>query len=70
MTQVQLAESLSRTQSYVSKVERGERRLDVIELRQWVAALGGQTVAFVVELEALLERNLGPDAQAARRRRS
>lgn len=31
MTQSQLAELLSRPQSFVSKYERGERRLDVIE---------------------------------------
>jgi len=31
MTQAQLAESLKRPQSFVSKYENGERRLDVIE---------------------------------------
>ncbi|MDG9927911.1 MULTISPECIES: helix-turn-helix transcriptional regulator [unclassified Pseudomonas] len=32
LTQQQLARQLERPQSYVSKYERGERRLDVIEL--------------------------------------
>ena len=31
VTQVELAERLGKPQSFVSKVERGERRLDVIE---------------------------------------
>ncbi len=32
LTQAQVAERLHQTQSFVSKVERGERRLDVVEL--------------------------------------
>lgn len=40
VTQVQLAERLGRPQSFVSKVERGERRLDVIEFCQVSEALG------------------------------
>jgi transcriptional regulator with XRE-family HTH domain len=31
LTQIQLAEKLTRTQSFVSKYELGERRLDVVE---------------------------------------
>ena len=38
--QAQLAERLSRPQSFVSKFERGERRLDVIEFRRITNALG------------------------------
>lgn len=38
--QVELAERLGKSQSFVSKVERGERRLDVIEFCQVVEALG------------------------------
>jgi len=40
ITQVELAERLGRPQSFVSKVERGERRLDVIEFCQVAEALG------------------------------
>lgn len=32
LTQANLAEQLNRPQSFVSKYERGERRLDVVEL--------------------------------------
>lgn len=39
ITQVELAERLGKPQSFVSKVERGERRLDVIEFCQVAEAL-------------------------------
>ncbi len=40
ITQVELATRLGKPQSFVSKVERGERRLDVIEFCQVADALG------------------------------
>lgn len=40
ITQVELAERLGKPQSFASKVERGERRLDVIEFCQVAEALG------------------------------
>lgn len=40
LTQVQVADRLGVPQSFVSKYESGERRLDVIELRHVAAALG------------------------------
>ncbi|GAB4287626.1 MAG: hypothetical protein Fur0025_21220 [Oscillatoriaceae cyanobacterium] len=33
LTQEQVADRLGQTQSFVSKCERGERRIDVVELR-------------------------------------
>lgn len=39
LTQVQVAERLQCPQSYVSKYESGDRRLDVIELRHVADAL-------------------------------
>ena len=45
LTQVQVADALKRPQSFVSKVESGERRLDPIELNE-LASLYGRSVDF------------------------
>lgn len=34
LTQVEVADLIGKPQSYISKIERGERRLDVAEVRQ------------------------------------
>jgi transcriptional regulator with XRE-family HTH domain len=47
LTQVGLADLLGRPQSFVSKYERGERRLDVIEFCEVCRALGIDPVAFL-----------------------
>ena len=39
LTQVELAKKLGRPQSFISKVEQGERRLDVIEFLEVARAL-------------------------------
>lgn len=39
ITQQELANRLDRPQSYIAKVETGERRLDVVEFLDWAAAL-------------------------------
>ena len=61
VTQVELAERLSKqhspiTQSLVSKLERGEVRLDVVQLRWICGALGISLVDFVGKLEAALAK--------------
>ena len=40
ITQVDLAAKIDETQTFISECERGERRIDVIELRTFCAALG------------------------------
>lgn len=40
ITQVEMAKLLNVTQSFVSKVENRERRLDVVELLTWIDVLG------------------------------
>jgi transcriptional regulator with XRE-family HTH domain len=56
LTQVQLSASLGRPQSYVSDLERGVRRLDLIELRDICAVVGRDLPAFVRELERGIAR--------------
>jgi len=51
ITQVALAEKIGETQSYVSKVERGERRLDLVQLRVFCAAMGIKLSKFVDAFE-------------------
>jgi transcriptional regulator with XRE-family HTH domain len=41
LTQVQLAKLLRKPQSFVSSYERGQRRIDVLEMLRIVEALGG-----------------------------
>lgn len=54
LTQAALAARLGRTQSFVTKAERGDRRLDVVQLRTVLAALGTTLPAFVGRLEERL----------------
>ena len=52
ISQVELARRLEVDQPLVSKVERGVRRLDAVELMQWCRALGTPLSRFLGELEA------------------
>ena len=56
ITQIELAERLSLTQSLVSKMERGDRRLDIIEVRTICRAIGISFPEFVTQLERKLAR--------------
>ena len=47
LTQLQLAEKIENTQSYVSKYESGEQRLDLIELEAVCQAVGISLTDFV-----------------------
>ncbi|SJM96586.1 helix-turn-helix domain-containing protein [Crenothrix polyspora] len=47
LTQLQLAEKIGETQSYVSKYENGEQRLDLIELEAVCKATGISLTDFV-----------------------
>lgn len=51
VTQVELAQRLGKPQSYVSKVEILERRLDVIELMDWLAAIDKDLIKFLNEIK-------------------
>jgi len=51
LTQKALSEKLNVPQSYISKIETGERRIDLIELREICSALGSNLVEFSTMLE-------------------
>ena len=57
VSQVELAERLGQSQSFVSKCERGERRMDIIQLRTVCHALGTTLPEFVNALESRLKQN-------------
>ncbi|HPS77432.1 MAG TPA: helix-turn-helix transcriptional regulator [Thermoanaerobaculaceae bacterium] len=52
LTQLALAEKLGRPQSFVSKYEHGERRLDVGEFTEVAIALGLEPAATIAALVA------------------
>jgi len=54
LRQSELAARLGRPQSFVSKYESGERRLDLIELRQVCQAIGISLEEFVHRFERSL----------------
>ncbi len=54
LTQADLAERLRQTQSFISKCERGERRMDIVELHQFCAAVGETLDEFVRSFERKL----------------
>ena len=54
VTQTELALRLGATQSFVSKCERGERRLDLIETRAFCEALTLDFLAFVTAVHESL----------------
>jgi transcriptional regulator with XRE-family HTH domain len=48
LTQVDVGKKLKKPQAYVSKIERGERRVDVVELEE-LARLYKQPLAYFVK---------------------
>lgn len=56
LTQVELAERLAQSQSFVSKVERGESRLDIVQLRFICAAMETTLGSFVRRYERQLRK--------------
>lgn len=52
MTQVDLANSLSQPQSFISKYESGQRRVDLVELKNICEHVGITLAEFVRRFEA------------------
>lgn len=57
ISQTELADRIHELQSFVSKVERGVRRLDIVELRRWTGALGMELTEFIRRFEQRLQRH-------------
>ncbi|WP_290538740.1 helix-turn-helix transcriptional regulator [Alcanivorax sp.] len=58
VTQLQLAEALGRPQSFVSKYESGERRLDVLEFIQVCNALNESPSDVIQKIEKGRKRGI------------
>jgi transcriptional regulator with XRE-family HTH domain len=57
MTQHALAEKLKKPQSFVSKYERGERRLDIPEFLAIARALDRDSAALLRRIEAAIYKS-------------
>lgn len=55
LTQAQCSEALGRPQSFMSDVERGVRRLDIVQLRDLCLVLGTDLASFSKAYELALE---------------
>jgi transcriptional regulator with XRE-family HTH domain len=69
-TQTDVAAFLKRDQSVVSKCERGERRIDVIELRDYCRAIGIELRTFVDVLEREITQATSSKASLKIKKRS
>lgn len=59
VTQIELADLLGRPQSFVSKVEGGDRRLDVIEFLQIITALNVDPEPIIQSVAAAIANDGG-----------
>ena len=55
LTQTELSTALERPQSYISDIERGSRRMDLLQLREFCNACGQSLTKFVSDFEQELE---------------
>ena len=58
LTQSELASRLGTDQTFISKYESGERRLDILELREVCQVIGIDFVAFIRKLDKDLTSEL------------
>ena len=55
VTQAEVAKRLGRPQSFVAKVENGERRLDVVELVSYARAIGAEPLVIMTAMDEAVE---------------
>lgn len=70
VTQIMLAKKLGNTQTFISKVERGERRLDVVEFVEICEALGVDPKLAFEEFLTRRRARHTPSGKLARRKKS
>lgn len=58
LQQVELAQKIGKKQSYISNIERGQRRVDVIEFIAIVKALGGDPSATFADIAEEMPDNI------------
>lgn len=66
LTQVDLSDAIGKSQTFVSDVERGVRRLDTVELWEICRAMGMDLTTFVAEFQATVEANSSIKAHKAK----
>ncbi len=72
LTQVALAEKLGATQTFVSKYERGERRLDLVEIVEICETMSLSPQAFLADYLSMRKssrRSSAPTGKLSRRTR-
>ncbi len=57
LRQSDLADKLKTPQSFISKIESGERRIDLIELREICTALDSNLIEFINEFEKAINES-------------
>ncbi|WP_293778163.1 helix-turn-helix transcriptional regulator [uncultured Oxalicibacterium sp.] len=68
VSQIVLSERMDVTQTFISKCERGDRRIDVLEFLTWLDALGVPAEAFISRLNRVVQ--IGKGNPELRQRRS
>ncbi len=68
VSQVELAQRLGNTQTFVSKCERGERRIDVVEFVEFAEALGVPPLEVLAEYLERRDSNLFAASKKTRSR--
>lgn len=66
LTQQDLAERLGRSQSFVAKIELGERRVEVVELVEIARILGVPAAHLIAPVEAVMGQQAAPSQRGSR----